>query len=83
MICACLVPARMATGFGVSLASVVGAGSASSCGFALRAVATALERDESAPDGRGAALRTRAETAYRWEDVIDGYAVLCEKLVRR
>ncbi len=45
-------------------------------------VATALERDERAPDGRGAALRTRAETAYRWEDVIDGYAVLCEKLVR-
>jgi len=35
MICACLVPARMATGFGVSAASVL-TGSASGCGIALR-----------------------------------------------
>lgn len=46
-------------------------------------VAAALAHDEGASDGRGAALRTRAETAYRWDDVIDGYSVLCEKLVRR
>ena len=38
MICACLVPARMATGF--AAASDVGAGSG--CGFAFRALATAL-----------------------------------------
>ena len=45
-------------------------------------VAAAVERDEVAPDDRGVALRERAQTAYRWDDVLDGYAQLCEELVR-
>jgi glycosyltransferase involved in cell wall biosynthesis len=45
-------------------------------------VAAAVERDEAAPDDRGVAVRKRAETAYVWEDVIDGYAALCERLAR-
>jgi glycosyltransferase involved in cell wall biosynthesis len=44
-------------------------------------VAAAVEADEAAPDDRGVALRERAATAYRWDDVIDGYARLCEGLV--
>ena len=43
-------------------------------------VATAVEHDEAAPDDRGAAVRRRAESAYVWDDVIDGYAALCEGL---
>jgi hypothetical protein len=46
-------------------------------------VAAAVEADEVHPDDRGAALRRRAETAYRWDDVIDGYARLCEELAGR
>lgn len=45
-------------------------------------VSQAVERDEVRPDDRGAAVRLRAETAYRWADVIDGYADLCQRLVR-
>jgi glycosyltransferase involved in cell wall biosynthesis len=43
-------------------------------------LAEAVEADEQHPDERGRALRRRAETAYRWDDVIDGYARLCEEL---
>lgn len=46
-------------------------------------VAAAVEADETEPDDRGAAVRKRAETAYVWEDVIDGYAALCENLTGR
>ena len=46
-------------------------------------VAAAVETDERDPDDRGAALRERAATAYRWDNVIDGYARLCEGLIRR
>ncbi|HQR78585.1 MAG TPA: glycosyltransferase [Actinomycetota bacterium] len=45
-------------------------------------VARAVELDESAPDERGKPARQRAETAYRWDDVIDGYADLCYRLAR-
>ena len=44
MICACLVPARMATGLTVSLSSGVCTGSGSALGFALRTLATALAK---------------------------------------
>ena len=46
-------------------------------------VAEAVEADERAPDDRGGALRHRAESAYRWDDVIDKYARLCEGLVQK
>ncbi|MFN8129836.1 MAG: glycosyltransferase [Candidatus Nanopelagicales bacterium] len=46
-------------------------------------VAAAVQADEDHPDERGTALRERAATAYRWDDVIDGYARLCEELARR
>ncbi|MFN8185430.1 MAG: hypothetical protein U0R23_13545, partial [Candidatus Nanopelagicales bacterium] len=45
-------------------------------------VAKAVEHDESSPDDRGSAVRRRAENAYVWHDVIDGYATLCERLAR-
>jgi hypothetical protein len=45
-------------------------------------VAAAVETDEAHPDQRGEAARRRAATAYRWDDVIDGYAQLCEGLHR-
>jgi len=45
-------------------------------------VATAVEHDEATPDDRGREARLRAQTAYVWEDVIDGYARLCEGLLR-
>ncbi|MEZ5184670.1 MAG: glycosyltransferase [Candidatus Nanopelagicales bacterium] len=48
-----------------------------------KGVAAAVEHDESEPDDRGATVRRRAETSYRWDDVIDGYAQLCEQLVDR
>jgi hypothetical protein len=47
-----------------------------------RSVAVAVEHDESAPDDRGWAAQERARSAYRWEDVIDGYSALCESLAR-
>lgn len=46
-------------------------------------IAVAVERDEQTPDRRGADARRRAETAYRWEDVIDGYSDLCQRLAQR
>jgi glycosyltransferase involved in cell wall biosynthesis len=48
-----------------------------------KGVAMAVEHDESGRDGRGSQARRRAETAYRWNDVIDGYAELCRRLVSR
>ncbi|MBK6762438.1 MAG: DUF1972 domain-containing protein [Micrococcales bacterium] len=45
-------------------------------------VARAVDHDEVAHDDRGRLARLRAETAYVWEDVIDGYADLCERLAR-
>ena len=45
MICACLVPARMATSFGASVSSGAGSG----FNFTFRALATALAIDASEP----------------------------------
>lgn len=45
-------------------------------------VAAAIALDEAEPDDRGAAARKRAETAYVWADVIDGYSRLCARLAR-
>lgn len=45
-------------------------------------VADAVEADEQHPDERGASARRRAETAYRWPEVIDGYERLCARLSR-
>lgn len=45
-------------------------------------VAAAVEADERHPDGRGIEARRRAETAYRWPEVLDGYERLCARLSR-
>lgn len=45
-------------------------------------VAAAVEADELHPDDRGMAARHRAETAYRWSEVLDGYERLCARLSR-
>lgn len=43
-------------------------------------VAEAIVADERSPDERGALARLRAENAYKWDEVIDGYAALCARL---
>lgn len=45
-------------------------------------IGQALLADEQHPDGRGVLVRGRAESAYRWPDVIAGYADLCARLAR-
>lgn len=44
-------------------------------------VAAAVEADERLPDDRGELARERASSAYRWDDVIDGYSDMCEELI--
>lgn len=48
-----------------------------------KGVVVAVEHDENTPDQRGIDARRRAETAYRWDAVIDGYADLCHRLAQR
>jgi glycosyltransferase involved in cell wall biosynthesis len=43
-------------------------------------VTEAVECDETTPDDRGRLVRARAEQAYRWPEVIAGYAALCARL---
>ena len=45
-------------------------------------VGSMVEQDEATGDDRGERARSRAAQVYRWEDVIDGYAALCERLAR-
>ncbi len=45
-------------------------------------VGSMVEHDEAVGDDRGGRARSRAARLYRWEDVIDGYAALCERLAR-
>ena len=44
-------------------------------------VGSMVEQDEAVADDRGRRAQDRAARLYRWEDVIDGYARLCEGLV--
>lgn len=43
-------------------------------------VAEAVMADDEQRGQRGRKLRARAESEYRWQNVIDGYAQLCEEL---
>ncbi len=45
-------------------------------------VGQAVLADEQTDDGRGLRVRARAESAYKWDEVIDGYAQLCGRLSR-
>lgn len=45
-------------------------------------VARAVRSDDAHCNGRGLRAQQRAELFYRWEDVIDGYAELCDRLSR-
>jgi glycosyltransferase involved in cell wall biosynthesis len=46
-------------------------------------VRVAVEQDEQTLDQRGDEAQRRAASAYRWDDVIDGYADLCKRLADR